>query len=598
MPYVIKNNAASTLAAALSAVATSATVQAGAGALFAVTAPDYTYLTLDDGAGTIEVIKLTARAVDVLTIERGLDGTSAVAWDIGDVIECRPCRLALRDAISNAAADIASAATVDLSVATGNIVRITGTTATSAWTINVGQRVVCVAVGAWPLTYHAANNPLPGSVNYTCAAGDLVIVSKDGNGDLHVEIVRRDGTAVSLGSFTLAQLNTAVSDANVAAAGANGDITSLLGLSGNLAFTGTANRITGDFSNATAANRVMFQTTTADAGTFVGALPLGTGAVSSFGAYGGSDPANASFLALTSDAGNTRVESGKSGTGTYRDLSFWTSEADRFKIEAGGNLLVGGTSKRFQADMSNATFASRFAFQNSTVNAMSLLGVLPNGTATSSGLIAYSSSAPDDSSYGALQCSTTLTSITAGKIGTGAYTDLSFLVAGLESLRLNTDGDLLVGNTGTLGANAKMHFKFGGAGTQYGAIWRPAADNTTVQLFQNAAAGTVGSITTTNVATTYNTSSDYRLKEAVAPMTGALARLSQLKPITYTWKVDGSVSEGFLAHELQEVVPLAVHGEKDGDEMQGVDHSKIVPLLVAALQELKAEFDLYKANHP
>lgn len=216
MPYVIKNNAASTLAAALSAVATSATVQAGAGALFAVTAPDYTYLTLDDGAGTIEVIKLTARAVDVLTIERGLDGTSAVAWDIGDVIECRPCRLALRDAISNAAADIASAATIDLSAATGNIARITGTITTSAWTINVGQRVVCVAVGAWPLTYHAANNPLPGSVNYTCAAGDLVIVSKDGNGDLHVEIVRRDGTAVSLGSFTLAQLNTAVSDADVA----------------------------------------------------------------------------------------------------------------------------------------------------------------------------------------------------------------------------------------------------------------------------------------------------------------------------------------------------------------------------------------------
>lgn len=95
-----------------------------------------------------------------------------------------------------AASDIASAGTVDLTAATGNIVRITGTTATSAWTISAGQRVVCVAVGAWPLTYHATNNPLPGSTSYTCAAGDVVIVSKDGNGTIHVEIVKRDGTAI------------------------------------------------------------------------------------------------------------------------------------------------------------------------------------------------------------------------------------------------------------------------------------------------------------------------------------------------------------------------------------------------------------------
>ena len=98
-----------------------------------------------------------------------------------------------------AGTDIASAATLNLTAATGNLVRITGTTTTTAVTLNNGQYVVCYAVGAWPLTYHATNLPLPGSANYTCAAGDMVIFSKDGNGDIHIEIVKRDGTAVATG---------------------------------------------------------------------------------------------------------------------------------------------------------------------------------------------------------------------------------------------------------------------------------------------------------------------------------------------------------------------------------------------------------------
>lgn len=97
MSYVAKNNALSTLAGSLTNVATSATVQAGAGALFAVTAPDYTYCTLEDASGNIEVIKLTARATDTLTIVRAQDGTAARAWNIGDIIECRPCAAALND---------------------------------------------------------------------------------------------------------------------------------------------------------------------------------------------------------------------------------------------------------------------------------------------------------------------------------------------------------------------------------------------------------------------------------------------------------------------------------------------------------------------
>jgi len=75
-----------------------------------------------------------------------------------------------------------------------------------------------------------------------------------------------------------------------------------------------------------------------------------------------------------------------------------------------------------------------------------------------------------------------------------------------------------------------------------------------------------------------------------------LAKVVALKPCTYKWKADGSDGEGFIAHELAEICPGAVTGEKDGEEMQGVDYGKITPLLTAALQEAIAEIKLLKAR--
>lgn len=103
-----------------------------------------------------------------------------------------------------------------------------------------------------------------------------------------------------------------------------------------------------------------------------------------------------------------------------------------------------------------------------------------------------------------------------------------------------------------------------------------------------------GSITTSSTATAYVTASDYRLKENIQPMTGALGVVAQLNPVTYTWKTDGSDGQGFIAHELQEVVPDCVIGEKDAvdadgkPEYQGVDTSFLVATLTAAIQEQQA----------
>ena len=102
----------------------------------------------------------------------------------------------------------------------------------------------------------------------------------------------------------------------------------------------------------------------------------------------------------------------------------------------------------------------------------------------------------------------------------------------------------------------------------------------------------VGSISVTGVATAYNTSSDYRLKENVTLIGDASETLLKLKPCQFEFKDEpGRRVDGFLAHELQEVIPGAVTGEKDQTDEQGepiyqaIDQSKIVPLLTAALQE-------------
>jgi hypothetical protein len=132
---------------------------------------------------------------------------------------------------------------------------------------------------------------------------------------------------------------------------------------------------------------------------------------------------------------------------------------------------------------------------------------------------------------------------------------------------------------------------------------QPAIDNYYPFIWRNAAGSTVGFISCDASSTTYAISSDYRLKTNVAPMSGALASVMQLKPCTFEWKDGGQAAEGFIAHELAEIIPSAVVGQKDGVwpdgtmRAQGVDSSYVVARLVAAIQELKQEFDAYKAAH-
>ena len=208
---------------------------------------------------------------------------------------------------------------------------------------------------------------------------------------------------------------------------------------------------------------------------------------------------------------------------------------------------------------------------------------------------------------------------TTGDTNTGIFfpaaDTIAFAEGGTEAMRLNSSGKLIMASVadGTLGtiqagitantgstnaiisvaANANGAYPFGARGesTNQGLIG-----------FFNSSDTTIGSVSKSGNNVAYNTSSDYRLKENIIPMTGALNKVAQLKPVTYTWKEDGLAGQGFIAHELQEVISDAVFGEKDAVDKdgnikpQGVDTSFLVATLTAAIQEQQTIINDLKAR--
>ena len=164
------------------------------------------------------------------------------------------------------------------------------------------------------------------------------------------------------------------------------------------------------------------------------------------------------------------------------------------------------------------------------------------------------------------------------------------------------NGILFVGTEDAHGGTSKCYFKFYGAGTRYGMSMRPNVAGHTYYIYLVNASNTfVGGISmdSDNAGITVATSSDYRLKENISDMTGAIDRVKALKPKRFSFKVDENkkIKDGFLAHEAQEVVPEAVTGEKDAMKdgeiaPQGIDQSKLVPLLTGALQEALAKIEV------
>jgi hypothetical protein len=177
---------------------------------------------------------------------------------------------------------------------------------------------------------------------------------------------------------------------------------------------------------------------------------------------------------------------------------------------------------------------------------------------------------------------------------TGGYVPISFSTSDIERARIDSSGNLLINATSAVtSAPAKIGILYAGA-SQFGIGIKTSDNSGSALYFVNSSGTAVGNIALTSTTTSYNTTSDYRLKNTITPMTGALAKVALLKPCTYKWNVDGSNGEGFIAHELAEVVPYAVTGEKDAVDAdgniksQGIDTSFLVATLTAAIQEQQA----------
>jgi hypothetical protein len=429
--------------------------------------------------------------------------------------------------------------------------------------------------------------------------------------------------------------------------------------SGNLAFTGTSNRITGDFSNATVASRVAFQNSVTNGSTNITMLPNGTSQATTVNFEGSNDGLNCSTFQVGQTATVAQLNASIRGTGTYLPLVMNTGGSERLRIDASGNLLLNTTAAR--AGFFNSSANSPIAqIEGTTTNSASLSVVRNSADTVAPFLILGKTRGTAVGATTAVAGSDNIGTITfQGSDGTelvegariicrvdgtpgandmpGALifqTTADGAASSTERMRIDSSGRILAGTTAT----------FGGANS----VFNAAADCVSAQCFaaNNTNTGAVsqyvipiyrngsltGGITNTDTATGFATSSDYRLKENIAPMTGALAKVAALKPVTYKWKVNGSNGQGFIAHELQAVVPDCVIGEKDavesqkyeispaipatydeeGNELtpfvqavigerevpvyQGIDTSFLVATLTAAIQELKATVDAQTAR--
>jgi len=322
----------------------------------------------------------------------------------------------------------------------------------------------------------------------------------------------------------------------------------------------------------------------------------------SWGLAVGSSAANSNSLTFVTDAGGTNSE--------------------KARIDSSGKLLIGTSSAR--SNFYNSSNSARFQIEGSGSNDNYALSIVSNFAGSTNGaqvILAKSGGSnvgdttlvSNGNTIGAISFQgadgtefVPAASITGEVDGTPGANDMpgslvfsttaDGAASPTERMRINNAGQILVNSTSGLSGAPFINVVFSAA-TNSAFCSNDTSSSSGAQHFRFFSGGTqVGYISTTTTATAYVTSSDYRLKENVVQIPNGITRLQQLKPSRFNFITDPDKTvDGFLAHEVQAIVPEAVTGVKDAVDddgnpiYQGIDQSKLVPLLTAALQEAIAE---------
>ena len=435
-------------------------------------------------------------------------------------------------------------------------------------------------------SFSSSGLTITGNVTATTFVGDVDANNGDFDGTLEADAITIGGTALNTVIAGVASTNVTVADESsdttcfplfVTAAtgdlppksGSNLSFNSSNGTLTATAFSGDGSALTGISGSGTtinnnANNRVITGSDTS--GTLEGEANLTyTGDV-----FDVTDSGNQSrFKAGKSSDGNsdTQVFIGNGTTNCHCDLFLGAHSTESSFIKFGDS---GNDDKGIIQYHNNSNF---MAFTTNTNERMRILsgGALAIGSTTSSADFLHVAK-PSSSTQSVF--------IDADNSSASNAFGLKIEASGTQTFG-NNNGAMLFKNVDAVGgSNHSMQ----------------------VGRFLNGSDSVVGVIMINDSSTSYSTSSDYRLKENETSITDGITRLKQLKPYRFNWKTDSSKTvDGFFAHEVSSVVPESIFGEKDAVDSEGnpnyqsIDHSKLVPLLVAAVKELITKVEALEA---
>jgi hypothetical protein len=367
-----------------------------------------------------------------------------------------------------------------------------------------------------------------------------------------------------------------------------------------LNFGGTAQRITGDFSNATITNKLSFQSSTTNGGSYPQVLPNGTNTNSGFLAFNNADPTNAGYLGLLSTSTDARVTSGITGTGTYLPITFYTSGSEKVRIDTSGNVGIGTsnptnwTNGKLVVAATSSSPANIYLARNGNA---AVTQPTTYGTQDAGFLSFYQG----DVGVGFQRY---FDIVSDGSLGT-ANSNIRFWTntsgsAPTVKMTIDASGNLLVGTTSLPIASTKVGIS-GASASALGLLsyvntgsatkkWSEGPDSAgNFVVFNDASAGAYINYG----GTSWTAYSDERLKTDLVPIENGLEKVNSLRSVTgrYLTDEEGKSRSFLIAQDVQKVLPEAVSVQDDELGTLGVAYTEVIPLLVASIKELKAIID-------